>query len=42
MNGDGLEAHRKKIDDLYKLIDGIEVAMFTTRRTDGHHFEISE
>jgi general stress protein 26 len=25
----------KKLDDLYKLIDGIEVAMFTTRRTDG-------
>jgi general stress protein 26 len=26
----------KKLDDLYKLIDGIEVAMFTTRRADGH------
>ena len=25
----------KKLDDLYKLIDGIEVAMFTTRRPDG-------
>jgi general stress protein 26 len=25
----------KKLDDLYKLIDGIEVAMFTTRRVDG-------
>jgi len=25
----------KKLDDLYKLIDGIEVAMFTTLRTDG-------
>lgn len=25
----------KKLDDLYKLIDGIEVAMFTTRRSDG-------
>jgi len=25
----------KKIDDLYKLIDGIEIAMFTTRRRDG-------
>lgn len=25
----------KKLDDLYKLIDGIEVAMFTTRRADG-------
>jgi hypothetical protein len=26
----------KKLDDLYKLIDGIETAMFTTRRQDGH------
>src|SRR5688572_19184578 len=26
----------KKLDDLYKLIDGIEIAMFTTRRPDGH------
>jgi general stress protein 26 len=26
----------KKLDDLYRLIDGIEVAMFTTRRADGH------
>ena len=25
----------KKLDDLYALIDGIEVAMFTTRRQDG-------
>jgi general stress protein 26 len=25
----------KKIDDLYDLIDGIEVAMMTTRRADG-------
>lgn len=25
----------KKLEDLYKLVDGIEVAMFTTRRTDG-------
>jgi len=25
----------KKLDDLYHLIDGIEVAMVTTRRTDG-------
>jgi len=25
----------KKLDDLYKLIDGIETAMLTTRRTDG-------
>lgn len=26
----------KKLDELYGLIDGIEIAMFTTRRTDGH------
>lgn len=26
----------KKLDDLYALIDGIEVAMFTTRRADDH------
>jgi general stress protein 26 len=26
----------KKLDDLYALIDGIEVAMLTTRRPDGH------
>ena len=26
----------KKLDDLYELIDGIEIAMLTTRRTDGH------
>lgn len=26
----------KMLDDLYDLIDGIEVAMFTTRRPDGH------
>jgi general stress protein 26 len=25
----------KKLDDLYSLVDGIEVAMFTTRRPDG-------
>jgi general stress protein 26 len=25
----------KKLDDLYKLVDGIEVAMLTTRRADG-------
>lgn len=25
----------KKLDDLYKLIEGIEIAMFTTRRPDG-------
>jgi general stress protein 26 len=26
----------KKIEDLYDLIEGIEIAMFTTRRPDGH------
>ena len=26
----------KKLDELYKLIDGINIAMFTTRRPDGH------
>lgn len=26
----------KKLDDLYDLIDGIETAMLTTRRADGH------
>ena len=26
----------KKIEDLYQLIEGIEIAMFTTRRPDGH------
>ena len=26
----------KKLDDLYDLIDGIEIAMLTTRRGDGH------
>jgi general stress protein 26 len=26
----------KKLDDLYKLIDGVETAMVTTRRADGH------
>ncbi len=25
----------EKLDDLYKLIDGIEIAMLTTRRSDG-------
>jgi general stress protein 26 len=29
-------ASEKKLDDLYNLIDGIEVAMMTTRRPDGH------
>ena len=42
MGQDALERNRddevpleKKLDDLYALIDGIEVAMFTTRRADG-------
>jgi len=26
----------KRIEDLYDLIEGIEIAMFTTRRPDGH------
>jgi general stress protein 26 len=26
---------KKKLDDLYKLIEGIAIAMFTTRRRDG-------
>jgi len=26
----------KKLEELYELIEGIEVAMFTTRRADGH------
>jgi general stress protein 26 len=26
----------KKLEDLYGLIEGIEIAMFTTRRSDGH------
>ena len=26
----------KKLEDLYELVDGIEIAMFTTRRPDGH------
>jgi general stress protein 26 len=26
----------KKLDELYDLIEGIEIAMFTTRRADGH------
>ena len=34
-NRDDDVALDKKLDDLYELIDGIEVAMFTTRRADG-------
>ena len=26
----------KKLDEMYQLIDGINMAMFTTRRADGH------
>jgi general stress protein 26 len=33
---DNATSTEKKLDDLYDLIDGIEVAMFTTRRPDGH------
>jgi general stress protein 26 len=35
-NREGATSTEKKLDDLYGLIDGIEVAMFTTRRPDGH------
>ena len=35
-NRDNAVPTEKKLDDLYKLIDGIEVAMFTTRRADGY------
>ena len=34
-NRDTTTSGEKKLDDLYKLIDGIETAMFTTRRADG-------
>ena len=34
-NRDDAAPTGKKLDDLYKLIDGIEIAMFTTRRADG-------
>jgi general stress protein 26 len=34
-NRDAQASTTKKLDDLYKLIDGIEIAMFTTRRADG-------
>ena len=34
-NRDNAAPTGKKLDDLYKLIDGIEIAMFTTRRADG-------
>jgi general stress protein 26 len=35
-NRDEEVSTEKKLDDLYELIDGIEIAMFTTRRPDGH------
>jgi general stress protein 26 len=35
-NADNEVSTSKKLDDLYKLIDGMGVAMFTTRRPDGH------
>jgi general stress protein 26 len=34
-NADDEVPIEQKLDDLYTLIDGIEVAMFTTRRADG-------
>ena len=34
-NTDDAVPAEKKLDDLYDLIDGIEIAMFTTRRADG-------
>lgn len=35
-NRDAAAPTTKKLDELYALIDGIEIAMFTTRRSDGH------
>src|SRR3954468_16774531 len=35
-NRDDVVPLEKKLDDLYDLIDGIEIAMLTTRRADGH------
>jgi general stress protein 26 len=35
-NRDNSVSTEKKLDELYGLIDGIEVCMFTTRRADGH------
>ena len=34
-NSDTSASTEKKLDDLYALIDGIEIAMFATRRADG-------
>ena len=36
VNRDDEVSTEKKLDDLYKLIDGIDIAMLTTRRRDGH------
>ena len=35
-NRDRGTSTEKKLDDLYDLIDGMEVCMMTTRRSDGH------
>lgn len=35
-NRDESISTEKKLEDLYKLIDGNDIAMFTTRRADGH------
>lgn len=35
-NRDDAVSVEKKLSDLYDLIDGIEIAMLTTRRADGH------
>ena len=35
-NRDDAVPTEKKLDDLYKLIDGNDIAMFTTRRADGY------
>jgi len=35
-NRDDHASPGRKLEDLYELIEGIEIAMFTTRRPDGH------
>ena len=35
-NRDNAAPTEKKLDELYKLIDGNDIAMFTTRRADGY------
>lgn len=35
-NRDDAAPTEKKLDDLYRLIDGNDIAMFTTRRADGY------